>query len=232
MTTNPNAPTQPKTGFFSKMLGAVPAAMVACGIGSASAMPLPAPVHDAPLAQHQHEESIVLAGGCFWGIQAVFQHLRGVISATSGYAGGQADTAKYNIVSNGTTGHAEVVEVKYDASQITLGKILQVFFSVAHNPTELNFQGPDHGTQYRSAIFFATPEQKQIAEKYILQLSDAKAFDKPIVTTLEPMTAFYKAESYHQDYARLNPMQPYIVIHDAPKVRALESEFPDLFVRS
>lgn len=225
---NPNE----KPNFISKMMGLIPAATIACGIGSANAMTLPAPAHDTQLAPQHHEETIVLAGGCFWGVQAVFQHLKGVKTATSGYSGGTAETANYNAVSTRLTDHAEAVQVTYDASQITLGKILQVFFSVVHNPTELNRQGPDTGPEYRSAIFFANDAQKQIAEKYIAQLDAAKVFDAPIVTKLEPLKQFYKAEDYHQDYARLNPMQPYIVIHDAPKVRALEKEFPDLFVRS
>ena len=217
---------------IKKTLGFVPAAAMACGIGSAQAATIPAPAFDAPLAAQHQEQSVVLAGGCFWGVQAVFQHLKGVKTATSGYAGGGADTAHYQMVGTGETGHAESVQVTYDASQITLGKILHVFFSAAHNPTELNFQGPDHGTQYRSAIFYATPEQKDIAQKYIAQLNTAKAFDSPVVTTVEPLTQFYAAESYHQDYAKMNPLNPYIVINDAPKVRALAKEFPDWYVKN
>ncbi len=216
---------------IGKIMGLGAAGAVACGIGSAQAMSIPAPAHDETLAPQHAEQTVVLAGGCFWGVQAVFQHLKGVKTATSGYAGGAADTAKYNIVSGGDTGHAESVQVTYDASQITLGKILQVYFSVAHNPTELNYQGPDHGTQYRSAIFYANPEQKDIAEKYITQLNAAKAFDEPVVTSLEPLTKFYPAEAYHQDYAKLNPLNPYIMINDAPKVRALAAEYPDLYVK-
>ncbi len=218
-----------KSGFIAKALGLAGAATVACGIGSAQAMSLPAPTVDETQAQHASAQSIVLAGGCFWGIQAVFQHLRGVQSAVSGYAGGTAETANYRAVSTRMTGHAESVQVTYDPSQITLGKILQVFFSVAHNPTELDRQGPDTGPEYRSAIFYSSPEQKAIAEKYIAQLDAARAFDAPIVTKLEPLETFYKAEDYHQDYARLNPLNPYIMINDAPKVRALKSEFPDLY---
>lgn len=214
-----------------KILGMAGAGVIACGIGSAQAMTLPAPAQDVPLAAHATEQTIVLAGGCFWGVQAVFQHLKGVRAAVSGYAGGTAETAKYDIVSGGNTGHAESVQVTYDASQITLGKILQVFFSVAHNPTELNYQGPDQGTQYRSAIFYATPGQKDIAEKYIAQLNAAKVFANPIVTKLEALGPFYPAEAYHQNYARENPYNPYIMINDAPKVRALAAEFPDLFIK-
>jgi len=225
------ATDRPKTNFIGKMLGLVPAATLACGIGSAHAVNLPAPTHDTPLAAHQTEQTIVVAGGCFWGVQAVFQHVKGVRTAVSGYAGGSAETAHYDMVSTRTTDHAESVQVTYDASQITLGKILQVFFSVAHNPTELNRQGPDSGPEYRSAIFYSSPEQKQIAEAYIAQLDAAKAFDAPIVTKLEPLAQFYPAEAYHQDYARLNPLNPYIVINDAPKVRALAKEFPDLYVK-
>jgi len=221
--------TENKSGFIGKMLGLAGAATVACGIGPAQAMTIPAPVQDEPRAAQMSEQHIVVAGGCFWGVQAVFQHLKGVTTAVSGYAGGTAETAKYNVVSSGDTGHAEAVQITYDPSQITLGQILQVFFSVAHNPTELNYQGPDHGTQYRSAIFFSTPEQKTVAEKYIAQLDAAKVFDAPIATRLEPLTQFYPAEAYHQDYARLNPMNPYIMINDAPKVRALKKEFPDWY---
>jgi len=222
--------TENKSSFISKVMGMIPVATIACGIGSASAMTIPTPMQDEPRAAQTSEQHIVVAGGCFWGIQAVFQHLKGVKTAISGYAGGTAETAKYNAVSTGDTGHAEAVQITYDPSQITLGQILQVFFSVAHNPTELNYQGPDHGTQYRSAIFFSTPEQKAVAEKYIAQLDATKVFDAPIATKLEPLTQFYPAEAYHQDYARLNPMNPYIMINDAPKVRALKKEFPDWYM--
>jgi peptide-methionine (S)-S-oxide reductase len=191
---------------------------------------LPDPTLDAPMAQSQ-DTSIVLAGGCFWGMQAVFQHLKGVKIAVSGYAGGSADTAHYDTVSNGGTGHAESVEVTYDPGQITLGEILKVYFSVAHDPTELNYQGPDHGTQYRSEIFYSTPEQQKIAEAYIKQLETAKAFSSPIVTKVEPLKGFYAAEDYHQDYAKRHPYNPYIMINDAPKVSALEKEFPQLYLK-
>lgn len=198
--------------------------------GSASAMPLPDATLDEKPANTKHEETIVLAGGCFWGVQNVFQHVKGVISATSGYAGGKAEAAHYEIVSSGETRHAESVRVTYDSSQITLGKILKVYFAVAHNPTELNHQGPDYGTQYRSAIFFANNEQKEIAEAYINQLQTAKVFSDPIVTKLEGGSAFYPAEDYHQNYAKLHPDNMYIVINDLPKVKNLQALFPELYV--
>lgn len=175
-------------------------------------------------------QTIVLAGGCFWGVQAVFKHVKGVTRATSGYAGGAADTAKYEIVSSGTTGHAESVQVVYDPSKITLGQILQVFFSVAHDPTQLNYQGPDHGTQYRSAIFFTNAEQQRVSQAYIAQLEAAKVFGRPIVTEVSPLKAFYQAEAYHQDYAERNPTQSYIARYDMPKLADLKAEFPDLYV--
>jgi peptide-methionine (S)-S-oxide reductase len=215
-----------------KILGLLPTAALACSISSAYAAGLPDPALDEPLAHPgTPSESIVVAGGCFWGIQAVFQHVKGVKEAISGYAGGAASTAQYEVVGTGTTGHAESVRITYDPSKITLGKLLKVFFSVAHNPTELNYQGPDHGTQYRSAIFVATPEQRKIAEAYIVQLHEAKIFDQPIVTRLEPLNGFYPAEDYHQNYARLHPDNPYIAINDLPKVANLQKEFPDLYVR-
>jgi peptide-methionine (S)-S-oxide reductase len=192
---------------------------------------LPDPALDEQISgQKPGDSTIVLAGGCFWGVQAVFQHVKGVTKAVSGYAGGEQRTAQYELVSGGETGHAESVEVTYDPARVTLGQILKVYFSVAHNPTELNYQGPDHGTQYRSAIFYATPEQKKIAAAYIDQLNKAKAFSSPIVTTLEPLAEFYAAEGYHQDYARLHPGNPYIVQNDLPKVANLQKEFPDLFM--
>jgi len=216
---------------MKKILGMVPIACLTIGISAAQGAPLPDPVMDTPLAQSSGSSQITLAGGCFWGIQAVFQHTKGVKQATSGYAGGQAATAHYDMVSTGSTGHAESVQVTYDPSQVTLGQILKVYFSVAHNPTELNHQGPDHGTQYRSAIFFALPEQQKIAQAYIDQLQQAKVFSDPIVTKLEPLQGFYAAEDYHQNYATLHPNNMYIVVNDAPKVRALESLYPQLYVK-
>ncbi|MBV8548153.1 MAG: peptide-methionine (S)-S-oxide reductase MsrA [Alphaproteobacteria bacterium] len=201
---------------------------------SAHAVTLPPPAYDetpAKAGQPVAPQTIVVAGGCFWGIQAVFQHMKGVTKAISGYAGGKADEAHYNIVGSGATGHAESVQVTYDPSQTSLGKILMVYFAVAHDPTELNRQGPDHGTQYRSTIFYASPEQKKIAADYIAQLDEGKHFSVPIVTTLEPLQTFYPAEDYHQDYARLHPDSPYIIVNDAPKVRAFASTYPDLYTQ-
>ena len=188
-----------------------------------------APSVDAALASSKSDQSVVLAGGCFWGIQAVFQHVKGVITATSGYSGGSSATAEYEVVSTGETGHAESVKITYDASQITYGRILQIFFSVAHDPTQLNRQGPDEGTQYRSAIFYNGDEQKRIAEAYIAQLDQAKVFPRRIVTQVVPLKAFYPAEAYHQDYATRHPDNPYIVYNDAPKVAHLRQQFPELY---
>jgi peptide-methionine (S)-S-oxide reductase len=190
---------------------------------------LPAPSVDAARSSSPGRETAVISGGCFWGVQAVFQHVKGVVTATSGYAGGSSKTAEYETVSNGDTGHAESVEVVYDPSQITYGELLRVFFSVAHDPTQLNRQGPDQGTQYRSAIFYKGDEQKRIAEAYIAQLDQAKVFPHRIVTQVAPLQAFYHAEAYHQNYAALHPNQPYILFNDAPKVEHLKQEFPDLY---
>ncbi len=197
--------------------------------GSAPPAPVPAPEVDAARASAPGKQTAVIAGGCFWGIQAVFQHVKGVISATSGYSGGSKKNPDYETVSSGETGHAESVKIVYDPSQITYGELLRVFFSVAHDPTELNRQGPDEGTQYRSLIFYATDEQKHIAEAYIAQLDKAKVFARPIVTQVVPLAAFYEAEAYHQNYATLHPDNPYIVFNDAPKVEHLRAEFPDLY---
>ena len=193
------------------------------------AVALPAPADDAPLATAASEDTAVFAGGCFWGIEAVFEHLNGVKSATSGYAGGSVASPSYEEVSSGATGHAESVQVVYDPSQITYGQLLEVFFSVAHDPTQLNRQGPDVGTQYRSAIFYRTDAQKRAAEAYIAQLTQAKVIRRPIVTQVVPLRAFYPAEAYHQDYMAHHPDQPYIVINDAPKVEHLRRQFPALY---
>ena len=174
-------------------------------------------------------QTIVLGGGCFWGIEAVFRHVKGVQSAVSGYAGGTAADADYKKVSRGDTAHAEVVQVTYDPAQVSLGQLLKIFFSVAHDPTQLNRQGPDTGPQYRSEIFFATPEQEKTAKDYITQLDAAGVFTRPIVTKVTPLETFYPAEAYHQNYAALNPDQPYIVIHDRPKVENLQKSFPALY---
>jgi len=174
-------------------------------------------------------EVTVLAGGCFWGVQGVFQHVDGVISAVSGYAGGSRDTAQYETTSSGRTGHAESEQITFDPHRITYGRILQIYFSVAHDPTELNRQGPDVGTQYRSAIFPQNPEQRRIAAAYIAQLNAAKLFPTRIVTTIEPGKEFYPAEAHHQDYLTLHPSQPYIAINDLPKIQALKELFPDSY---
>jgi len=185
---------------------------------------IPPPAVDLMVAGN--EAKAVFAGGCFWGVQGVFQHVKGVKNAVSGYAGGEADTAHYEIVGSGQTGHAETVEITYDPTIVSYGQLLQIFFSVATNPTQLNYQGPDHGTQYRNAIFYQSADEKQMAEAYIAQLDAAGLYPAPIVTTLEPLTAFYPAEQYHQDFLTLNPTWPYIVINDLPKVAALEELFP------
>ncbi len=188
---------------------------------------IPAPVAD--LAPSGEQETVVLAGGCFWGVQGVFQHTAGVTSAVSGYAGGDKSTAVYETVSSGSTGHAEAVRVTYDPRRVSYGRILQIYFSVAHDPTQLNRQGPDSGTQYRSAIFPADAEQSRVARSYIAQLDQAHVYDAAIVTKIEPDRAFYPAEAYHQDYLTLHPNQPYIAINDLPKVEALSRFFPDLY---
>jgi peptide-methionine (S)-S-oxide reductase len=190
---------------------------------------LPNPAVDSSPASSVTPQVAVIAGGCFWGIQGVYQHVNGVISATSGYAGGTAATADYGTVSSGTTGHAESVKIVYDPAKISYGQLLKVFFSVAHDPTELNRQGPDTGTQYRSAIFYTDDEQKRVAEAYIKQLQTAKAFGAPIVTQVTPLAAFYPAEAYHQDYLKLHPTQPYIVFNDLPKIASLKATFPALY---
>jgi peptide-methionine (S)-S-oxide reductase len=202
---------------------------VACSAGNASAVAVPAPAVDASKAAKSGQQAAVVAGGCFWGIQAVFQHVKGVVSATSGYSGGEARTADYEVVSTGETGHGESVKVTYDPSQITYGELLRVFFSVAHDPTQLNRQGPDEGTQYRSVIFYSDDEQKKIAEAYIAQLDQAKVYSRRIVTQVVPLKAFYPAEAYHQDYATRHPYQPYIVYNDAPKVAHLKQQFPQFY---
>ena len=194
------------------------------------AVVIPNPTVDAPLASAKGEQTVVVAGGCFWGVQAVFEHVKGVTVATAGYSGGQAGTAHYEMVSDGNTGHAESVQVKYDPSKISFGRLLKVFFSVAHNPTELNRQGPDYGTQYRSVIFYTSDDQQRIATAYIDQLNKANIFESKIVTQVVPLKAFYNAEDYHQDYAVHHPYDPYIMSNDLPKVSALRKLLPDLYV--
>lgn len=202
--------------------------LAACGLAGAAdrTYDAPPPAVDTPMSQAKGPQTLVLAGGCFWGVDAVFKHVKGVTSVTSGYAGGEKATADYETVSTGTTGHAESVRIVYDPSQVTLGSLLRVFFSVAHDPTELNRQGPDHGTQYRSAIFYSGDEQKRVVDAYVAQLNAAKIYAAPIVTQVAPLKAFYPAEDYHQNYLALHPMQPYIVINDQPKVEALKTKFP------
>jgi peptide-methionine (S)-S-oxide reductase len=204
------------------------AGVTACS-GADRASVFPRPAVDAPIAAAKSQQTAVISGGCFWGIQAVFQHVKGVINATSGYTGGSSLTAQYEIVSTGATGHAESVKITYDPSQVTYGQLLRVFFSVAHDPTELNRQGPDEGTQYRSSIWYANDEQKRIAEAYIAQLDKAKIFSGPIVTKVVPLKGFYAAEGYHQNYATNHPDDPYIVYNDAPKVVHLRQQLPELY---
>jgi peptide-methionine (S)-S-oxide reductase len=190
---------------------------------------VPSPTIDAPRAESARDETIVFAGGCFWGVQAVFEHTRGVKSAVSGYAGGTTVSPDYEEVSSGTTGHAESVQVVFDPSQVSLGTLLQVFFSVVHDPTQKNRQGPDVGTQYRSAVFYTSDEQRQVVDAYIKQLTDAKTFARPIVTQVASLRAFYPAEAYHQHYAMLHPDSPYISMYDLPKVAALKTRYPALY---
>lgn len=193
----------------------------------------PAPVIPAPAADETGLEGAsavaVFAGGCFWGVQGVFQHVDGVLNAVSGYAGGAASSAHYDDVGSGNTGHAEAVQITYDPQRVTYGRLLQIYFSVAHDPTQLNRQGPDRGTQYRSAIFPMTQEQGQIAKGYIAQLNQAHVYGAPIATRIEPGKTFYPAEAYHQDFLARNPSHPYIVIHDLPKVAELQRVFPDVY---
>ena len=205
------------------------AGVIACAAGDTGTGAVPKPAIDAARAPSHGEQTAVLAGGCFWGVQAVFQHVKGVTHATSGYAGGSANTAEYEVVSSGETGHAESVKITYDPSQIRYGELLRVFFSAAHDPTQLNRQGPDTGTQYRSAILYNGEDQKRIAEAYIAQLDRAKIFARPIVTQVVPLKGFYAAEAYPQDYAARHPGNPYIVYNDAPRVAHLRQWFPELY---
>jgi peptide-methionine (S)-S-oxide reductase len=202
------------------------ASLSACAAGRAVALPPPAADAQKIAGPLQ---TAVLAGGCFWGVQGVFEHLTGVRRVISGYAGGEKNTAQYEVVSGGDTGHAESVEIQFDPKEVTYGQILQVFFSVAHDPTQLNRQGPDSGTQYRSAIFYTDENQKRIATAYIAQLNQAKLFRAPIVTRVDALKGFYAAEDYHQDFLLKNPRYPYIVIHDLPKIRNFQSTLPELY---
>lgn len=209
---------------------AMVALVSACSLAGARSKPvaLPDAKLDAPLAAGK-DQVAVFAGGCFWGVEAVFEHVKGVKNVVSGYSGGSALTAHYAVVGSGQTGHAESVRVVYDPKLVSYGQLLKVYFSVAHDPTQLNRQAPDVGTQYRSEIFAASPEQQKLANAYIAQLTAAKAFAAPIVTRVEPLNAFYPAEAYHQDYLRLHPDQPYIVYNDAPKLVHLKELFPQLY---
>jgi peptide-methionine (S)-S-oxide reductase len=206
------------------------ASLTGCTVKAASHMPLPPPSTDASLAKTSGKQTAVFAGGCFWGTQAVFERVKGVLKTTTGYSGGSASSATYDQVTTETTGHAESVQVVFDPSKITYGELLRIFFSVAHDPTQLNRQDRDVGTSYRSAIFYANDEQKRVATSYIQQLDQAHIFPGPIVTQVVPLKGFYRAEDYHQDYALHNPDNPYILVCDRPKIAALKEQFPDLFV--
>ena len=215
--------------FLGSVMLLVGVALAACSSTAASARSIPDPAVDAPLASSKGEQTAVLAGGCFWGVEAVFEHVKGVSDVRSGYSGGSSETAQYEKVGTGQTGHAESVKITYDPAQISYGQLLKVFFSVAHDPTELNRQGPDTGTQYRSAIFYTNDEQKRIAQAYIDQLNQAKVFERPIVTEVAALKSFNEAEAYHQNYLVNHPDEPYIVINDMPKVENLKKQFPSLY---
>jgi peptide-methionine (S)-S-oxide reductase len=225
------------TALNTKRISFTFAALLLAGVAGLSlsshaaeeARVIPAFASNAQATPQADTEVAVLAGGCFWGVQGVFQHVKGVKGAVSGYAGGEKDTAVYQVVGRGTTGHAEAVKVTFDPREISYAQILQIYFSVAHDPTQLNRQGPDSGTQYRSAIFPTSPEQAKVAEAYITQLNQAKAFEKTIATKIEGAKPFYPAELYHQDYLTLNPRQPYIVYNDLPKIENLKRIFPAVY---
>jgi peptide-methionine (S)-S-oxide reductase len=220
-----------RTSLVQSLLAfALAVSLTGCTAKAASHTPIPAAATDATLAAKSGKQTAVFAGGCFWGTQAVFERVKGVLKTTTGYSGGAASTATYDQVTTETTGHAESVQVVFDPSKITYGELLRIFFSVAHDPTQLNRQGPDVGNSYRSAIFYANDEQKRLATAYIQQLDAAHVFSSPIVTQVVPLKGFYRAEDYHQDYALNNPNNPYIMICDRPKIAALKEQFPDLFV--
>ena len=224
------SPRRLRLSFGAAAIGALAIAAIAIGPSRASeeAAIIPPPALDVQAAEGI--QTAVIAGGCFWGVQGVYQHTSGVLNAVSGYSGGSNMTANYTAIGTGTTGHAEAVEIKYDPKKISYGKILQIFFSVVHDPTQLNRQGPDVGTQYRSAIFAVNDEQKKVAEAYIAQLNAAKVYKKPIVTKVGPLQAFFPAEDYHQDYLTLHPNQPYIVFNDIPKIENLKKIFADNYI--
>ena len=219
---------------MNRLFAAISAPLLGLALAGCSATsvatPLPDPAVDIPLARVSGLQTAVLAGGCFWGVEGVFEHVKGVTRVVSGYAGGKADTATYGQVSSGRTGHAESVRIFYDPARISYGQLLKVFFSVAHDPTELNRQGPDTGSQYRSAIFYASADQKRVADDYIAQLQAAGVFPGRIVTQVVPLKGFYDAEAYHQNYLDLHPDQPYIVINDLPKIADLQRQLPSLYV--
>ncbi len=217
--------------FVTLFIAAAVTGFSACGLAGkdAQTVQLPDPAVDAPLAKTRGQQTAVLAGGCFWGIQLVYQHVKGVTSATSGYSGGSTNNAHYALVSTGTTGHAESVKITYDPSQISYGQLLKIYFSVAHDPTQLNRQGPDVGTQYRSAVFYTDGEQQRIAQAYINQLQSAKVYSQPIATKVVALSAFYPAEEYHQDYATHHPHEPYIMFNDLPKLANFKVTFPALY---
>ncbi|HEY3037806.1 MAG TPA: peptide-methionine (S)-S-oxide reductase MsrA [Pyrinomonadaceae bacterium] len=214
---------------LSAVIFLIMATMAACSAVTASATVIPEPVLDSPLTSSKGEQTAVLAGGCFWGVEAVFEHVKGVTDVKSGYSGGSPATAQYEKVGSGKNGHAESVRIVYDPSQISYGQLLKVFFSVAHDPTELNRQGPDTGSQYRSAIFYANDEQKRIAQAYIDQLNRAKVFARPIVTQVAALASFNEAEAYHQNYLVRHPDEPYIVVNDLPKIENLRKQLPALY---
>jgi peptide-methionine (S)-S-oxide reductase len=220
-----------RTALIRSLLAlALATVLTGCTVNAATHTPIPPPSTDASLAKTSGKQTAVFAGGCFWGTQAVFERVKGVLKTASGYSGGSAASATYDQVTTETTGHAESVQVVYDPSKITYGDLLRIFFSVAHDPTELNRQGHDVGTSYRSAIFYANDEQKRLATAYIQQLDAAHIFPRPIVTQVVPLKGFYRAEDYHQDYALHNPGNPYILVCDRPKIEALKQQFPNLFV--
>ena len=223
--------------FFSKIIVILSVtAAIACGIAKSSTPTAdikdlaPTPAVETRTSMPKDLKTAVFAGGCFWGLEAVFEHVKGVTDVKSGYSGGEAKTADYETVSEGTTGHAESVKVTFDPTKITYAQLLTVFFSVAHDPTQLNRQGPDTGTQYRSAIFYADDEQKKLAQAHIDAINSSKAFSKPVVTQVVPLNEFYEAEGYHQDYFAHHPFDPYIVVNDKPKVADLKKRFPELYV--
>jgi peptide-methionine (S)-S-oxide reductase len=229
MTQSQSVSLRRRITIISTVLLLAGAGVAVSRLSAEEASTLPLPAVDEQAGQGTDSEVVVLAGGCFWGVQGVFQHVEGVTSAVSGYAGGDKKTAEYETVSTGTTGHAESVRVTFDPHKISYGRILQIYFSVVHDPTELNRQGPDTGTQYRSAIFPTSPEQAKIAKSYIAQINQARIFDAAIVTKIEPNRTFYPAENYHQDFLTLHPTYPYIVYNDLPKIDNLKNLFPDLY---